>query len=604
MRRLVVGVAIISLAALALSWAQADDQEIAKEITERLKQEQKIGKLHDFNINLKVADGQVLLKGQVASEEQQKLALDVARATKGVKDVVNDLQIQAAAAAETAGEKAPSSAEQAKVKDADKDQQIAQQITTALKGLKQSGKLKGFDLDLSVQDGVVAYVGQISNAEQMQLALDVARQTPGVRDVVNKLVVVESAPKAAAAEVAKTAAPAAMSRTARDSEIAKEIAAALKQRKAAGDLKGFDIEVVVKDGVVTYTGRVSNPEQIQLAAKIADGTAGVRRVVNQLVISESKAVAASQPTPAAEPIALQPKARLAIQEVANKLPANEPTVAAVERPVAQTIAYPTTVAEVKPANYRHEVSEASAEAQPEPRPAPMAKGPSTVALGRAIEERLNVEKQRGALRGSHLEAQIVGGQVFLKGLAASEEQHQIAMDAVSRVPGVQRVVDAVVVASPGEVQAAMPVAYPMTQAPVSNMAVAPRQTPASTSSPRPLGAIQTAAYVGAGVLAAPVLAVSQIGQAADGAGGAPAQLPGPGYAQVPARYDHPNLPGYAWPSYAAAPNYAAVTYPKQYSPTAWPYIGPFYPYPQVPPNWRKVTLNWHDGWWQLNFKSK
>ena len=62
------------------------------------------------------------------------------------------------------------------------------------------------------------------------------------------------------------------------------------------------------------------------------------------------------------------------------------------------------------------------------------------------------------------------------------------------------------------------------------------------------------------------------------------------------------MPGYAWPSYAAYPNYAALTYPKQYSPTAWPYIGPFYPYPQVPLGWRKVTLEWDDGWWFLDFK--
>ncbi|MCU0871264.1 MAG: hypothetical protein MUE50_02870 [Pirellulaceae bacterium] len=84
----------------------------------------------------------------------------------------------------------------------------------------------------------------------------------------------------------------------------------------------------------------------------------------------------------------------------------------------------------------------------------------------------------------------------------------------------------------------------------------------------------------------------------------PAQLPGPGYAAVPARYDQPSLPGYAWPTYAAHPNYAAVTYPKQYSPSAWPYIGPFYPYPQVPLGWRKVTLKWDDGWWNLDFKAK
>ncbi len=73
---------------------------------------------------------------------------------------------------------------------------------------------------------------------------------------------------------------------------------------------------------------------------------------------------------------------------------------------------------------------------------------------------------------------------------------------------------------------------------------------------------------------------------------------------APARYDQPRMPNYAWPSYAAYPNYAAVTYPKQYSPTAWPYIGPFYPYPQVPLGWRKVTLEWDNGWWMLDFKDR
>ena len=32
-------------------------------------------------------------------------------------------------------------------------------------------------------------------------------------------------------------------------------------------------------------------------------------------------------------------------------------------------------------------------------------------------------------------------------------------------------------------------------------------------------------------------------------------------------YDNAQMPGYAWPSYASYPNYAAVTYPQQYSPT-------------------------------------
>jgi hypothetical protein len=90
-------------------------------------------------------------------------------------------------------------------------------------------------------------------------------------------------------------------------------------------------------------------------------------------------------------------------------------------------------------------------------------------------------------------------------------------------------------------------------------------------------------------------------------GGAPMPMYQPGAAQAgpaPARYDQPCMPNYAWPSYAAYPNFAAVTYPKQYSPTAWPYIGPFYPYPQVPLGWRKVTLEWDSGWWFLDFKDQ
>ncbi len=55
----------------------------------------------------------------------------------------------------------------------------------------------------------------------------------------------------------------------------------------------------------------------------------------------------------------------------------------------------------------------------------------------------------------------------------------------------------------------------------------------------------------------------------------PMSVPSVSGGVAPARYDQPYMPNYAWPSYAAYPNYAAVTYPRQYSPTAWPYIGPF-----------------------------
>ena len=69
-------------------------------------------------------------------------------------------------------------------------------------------------------------------------------------------------------------------------------------------------------------------------------------------------------------------------------------------------------------------------------------------------------------------------------------------------------------------------------------------------------------------------------------------------------YNNPNLPNYAWPTTAPYDNYAAVTYPSQYDASAFPYIGPFYPYPQVPMGWRSAQLDWDDGYWKLRFESK
>jgi hypothetical protein len=135
-------------------------------------------------------------------------------------------------------------------------------------------------------------------------------------------------------------------------------------------------------------------------------------------------------------------------------------------------------------------------------------------------------------------------------------------------------------------------------APAPPVAVAPQYHgghPQMAYAPaRPIG------YSGMAMLAAPLALAQGMG----GEAPVPAYLPGHGGGVAPLSYDHPHMPGYAWPSYAAYPNYAALTYPKQYSASAWPYIGPFYPYPQVPLGWRKVSLEWKDGWWMLDFKDK
>ena len=52
----------------------------------------------------------------------------------------------------------------------------------------------------------------------------------------------------------------------------------------APDLKSTDISVDTRDGQVTLTGTVPEPQQIEQAAKVAGGVEGVRNVDNKLIV--------------------------------------------------------------------------------------------------------------------------------------------------------------------------------------------------------------------------------------------------------------------------------------------------------------------------------
>ncbi len=79
----------------------------------------------------------------------------------------------------------------------------------------------------------------------------------------------------------------------------------------------------------------------------------------------------------------------------------------------------------------------------------------------------------------------------------------------------------------------------------------------------------------------------------------PVGLPG----QISPDMQAPPLPPYAWPTYAPYNNASRIAYPEAYPYNAFPFIGPYYPFPKVPLGWRKVTLEWEDGHWYLGRNS-
>jgi len=212
-----------------------------------------------------------------------------------------------------------------------------------------------------------------------------------------------------------------------------------------------------------------------------------------------------------------------------------------------------------------------------------------VAVTDTIIGKLQQSKSSGALRGFDLDVSTIQGDVWLKGSVANQAQKDLILDIARRTRGVARVIDDVAVTTSSPIrQVSTGAPAPVPQG--SSMPVAGRPI----ESPQAFAPSGLASYGPNGC----------VGEGYSSGGPVPMQGAGGEYGAGAPRYDQPNLPSYAWPSYAAHPNYAAVTYPKQYSPSAWPYIGPFYPYPQVPLGWRKVALEWDDGLWYLDFTSK
>jgi BON domain len=181
-------------------------------------------------------------------------------------------------------------------------------------------------------------------------------------------------------------------------------------------------------------------------------------------------------------------------------------------------------------------------------------------------------RQSGQLHLYSVDIRVEGGAVELTGRVADQPQREEVLRIVQGVPGVERVRDALEV-----VEAAVRPANATTQFVVPE--------------PRPLPK-----EGGEGTVPAPAPAPEP--SSAPPAEPIPIFRAPPGMGQGPP----PPMPPYAWPTFAPYNNYSRVGYPTLYPYEAWPYIGPFYPFPKVPLGWRKVQLKWEDGkWWYGRF---
>lgn len=339
-----------------------------------------------------------------------------------------------------------------------------------------------------------------------------------------------------------------------DQAVGQRVVQTLQQQKTQGLLKDFSIDLQVEDGVVWLKGEVASQAQRDMVLGAVGKLEGVTQVVNDLRLPELKR---GVPEQEGSYDSFTSGVEQGLDKVVGFLGLGGTEKSAVAPVAAKPLPAPPVPAERRQGQATARVMQARPEM-------PVV---DDNAIAQAIGKELTAKKDSGELEAFNVNLSVSGGTVWMKGYAANEGQRAAILASAQNIDGVIQVVNDIVVQAPAVIQIA---SAPAVQSPIQ---------PVSQSQQ-----IQRVAAV-----QAPPAAPVQMMQSAQG--------------MARARYEQPNMPNYAWPTYASYPNYGQVTYPKQYSPSAWPYIGPFYPYPQVPLGWRKVTLEWDDGWWFLDFES-
>ena len=572
MRFFVLGLALVAIAAAPPNGARGDDQRIAEQIVSKLQAEKDKGALRGFNIDLEVEDGAVYLKGHVSESQQEAIAIDIARRAPGVKKVYNGLVIKSSrkttepqlvpTPSPARGLAETNSATPENQLRSEKEEVKLQHAVSSSQAIAAETK-KGPTPSPASKPADTQPVAKLTTEESLKLLTVEPAPLKAAEAAEKASVATQEAKPKSEPQAAPPITPA--PKTISSREIAESIVARLQEAKAKGNLVGFSIDVEVCRGEVTLKGQVTDPEHAKLARSIATKTAGVGKVVDRLTIQKSEQAADST----------------------------------------------TFVASTSP------ISAESVDTQ--------STSTDSEAIAQRVLARLQEQKREEKLRNFGIDVQVNGTTVWVTGYVSSREQETLVLEVTRTTPGVGMVVNNLRVAGLDQAYHALPAGNGAIQ-PVGQLTSHETPIAAATAAPGTAAVIPAQPVATYGPYGYPAAAYGapgmQLAQAQTPLAFAPAQpvnhmQPTPGYGGTPvsmgagsgvgiapARFDHPQMPSYAWPSYAAYPNYAGVTYPQQYSASAWPYIGPFYPYPQVPLGWRRVTLEWDDGWWFLKFKNK
>jgi len=159
--------------ALAIGCAQSDGG-ITTKVKAKLAADTTVA-AHQINVDTK--DRVVTLTGAVDSEAAKERALEIARGTEGVTNVVDNLTVhEKVASAGTVGETVGQTVDDAAITAKVKSKLLADSLTSGLK------------IDVDTRDGVVTLSGDnLKSQAAIDHAIQLAKEVDGVKDVRSNL---------------------------------------------------------------------------------------------------------------------------------------------------------------------------------------------------------------------------------------------------------------------------------------------------------------------------------------------------------------------------------------------------------------------------------
>lgn len=259
---------LASAIALAMAGGTAIAGTPSQEVTEA-RQETQIWTTYALSpylrandLKVSVHDGKATLTGNVEESVNKELAEQIARGVNGIKNVDNQIVIQAdyTPPARSAGLSYGEVIDDASV-------------TSAVKSkLAWSNNADGLATNVDTKRGKVTLTGTADSAANKELAGRLAANTRGVASVDNKLVVGSAKPGAAGTAKSSTQEAA---RDMSDGWITTKVKSTFM---FSSNVDGSDISVNTDKGIVALSGEVDSGAERALAIELAQNVRGVKSV--------------------------------------------------------------------------------------------------------------------------------------------------------------------------------------------------------------------------------------------------------------------------------------------------------------------------------------